>query len=121
MFYRLKIWQEYSISIIFKVLGLMVCCFLSGCAVNYIDEDTGQWKVIGFVNMELPVVVTKNSNVKVNVNSAGLLFHSTPYQNSLSLGYSQTSAIFVANENDILILDNNQNMPSKEIPQGESE
>jgi hypothetical protein len=121
MFYRLFTRQECSALHIFYLVCAISLLFLSGCAVSYIDETSGQWKIIGFVQMDLPTVITKSSNVKVNVNSAGLLLHSTPHQNSLSLGYSQTSTIYMGSEQGVFSVDESQSTSCEVTSQGEIE
>jgi hypothetical protein len=121
MFYKLFVEQECFSQNIFNLVYAILLLSMSGCAVSYIDETSGQWKVIGFVKMDLPTVITKSSNVKVNVNSVGLLLHSTPHQNSLSLGYSQTSTIYMGNPQGVFSVDESQSTVCEVTPQGDIE
>ncbi|MGK0383212.1 MAG: hypothetical protein ACI8QG_002984 [Flavobacteriales bacterium] len=119
MFYWLFTGQECSEKHILYLIYATLLLFISGCAVSYVDETSGQWKVIGFVNMELPTEVNNNSNVKVDINNAGLLLYLTPHQNSLSLGYSQTSTIYLGNQEGVFSVGESQATSCEVKSQGE--
>ncbi len=62
---------------------------LSGCAVNYIDDE-GVKHVVGIVNMQIKPFTTVDRSVieSVHIQTVGFLVYSTAIQRGIALGYS---------------------------------